>query len=188
MTWCQANSDRHHGLSNPVADCPCFGDYDMISFDANGLYITANEFSTGSKAPGFNGTVMSAMSKQGSAAAADGSKFRSITRYAITGDAFDSSGGSQPYHVSPASTPAGGAFASNTEYFVNSNALSDNHLIDYALTNTNLLGTHLTPTLQATDITSEAYLFPPDATQKQRRSVTSTQTGAPSYGAVQLVD
>ena len=156
-------------LSNSVGDCPCFGDYDMIGFDANGLYITTNEFSTGSAAPYFNGTVMYAMSKQGLAAAADGSKFPSVTRYAITGDAFGSSGGSQPYHVSPASTPAEANYATNTEYFVesNSNAYSDNHLIVYALTNTNELGTHRTPTLQATDITSEAYSFPPDATQKQ---------------------
>jgi len=40
-------------LSNAVGDCPCFGDFDQIGFDANGLYITTNEFSTGSTAPGF---------------------------------------------------------------------------------------------------------------------------------------
>ncbi|HUZ40903.1 MAG TPA: hypothetical protein VMU68_05890 [Acidimicrobiales bacterium] len=156
-------------LSNPVGDCPCFGDYDMIGFDANGLYITTNEFSTGSTAPYFNGTVMYAISKQSLAAAADGSKFPSVTRYAITGDAFGLSGGSQPYHVSPASTPAGARYAPNTEYFVesNSSAYSDNHLIVYALTNTNSLATRGTPLLQATDITSEAYSFPPNATQKQ---------------------
>jgi hypothetical protein len=154
-------------LHNKVGDCPCFGDFDQIGFDANGMYITTNEFSTGNAAPGFNGTVMYAISKQGLAAAADGSSFPSVTRYAITGDAFGSSGGSQPYHVSPASTPAGGAYAPNTEYFVesNSNAFSDNHLIVYALTGTNQLASGGTPLLQATDVTSEAYSFPPDATQ-----------------------
>jgi hypothetical protein len=154
-------------LKNPVGDCPCFGDFDQIGFDANGMYITTNEFSTGSAAPGFNGTVMYAISKQGLAAAADGSSFPSVTRYAITGDAFGSSGGNQPYHVAPASTPSGGGYAPNTEYFVesNSNAFSDNHLIVYALTGTSLLASGGTPLLQATDITSEAYSFPPDATQ-----------------------
>ena len=154
-------------LSNPVGDCPCFGDFDQIGFDAYGMYITTNEFSTGSTAPGFNGTVMYAISKQGLAAAADGSWFPSVARYAITGDAFGSSGGNQPYHVAPASTPSGGGYAPDTEYFVesNSNALSDNHLIVYALTGTHLLASRDKPLLQATDVTSEAYSFPPDATQ-----------------------
>lgn len=153
--------------SNAVGDCPCYGDFDQIGFDQYGMYITTNEFSTGGTAPGFNGTVMYAVSKQGLAAAADGSKLPKVARYAITGDAFGSSGGSQPYHVSPASTPSGGVYALNTEYFVesNSNALSDNHLIVYALTGTNLLASNGTPLLQATEIQSEAYSFPPNATQ-----------------------
>ena len=156
-------------LSNPVGDCPCFGDFDQLGFDANGVYISTNEFSTGSTAPGFNGTVVYALPKLAlAAAAASGSSFPSVTRFAITGDAFGSSDGSQPYHVAPASTPAGGTYATNTEYFIesNSNALSDSHLIVYAMTNTNLLATGGTPSLEATDIASEAYSFPPNATQE----------------------
>jgi hypothetical protein len=154
-------------LSNPVGDCPCFGDFDQIGFDANGMYISTNEFSTGGTAPGFNGTVMYAISKQGLEQAAAGGTLPSVARYAITGDAFGSSGGNQPYHVAPASTPPGGGYAANTEYFVesNSNAFADNHLIVYALTNTDQLATGGTPPLQATEVTSEPYAFPPDATQ-----------------------
>lgn len=154
--------------SNPVGDCPCFGDFDQIGADANGFYITTNEFSNIGAAPGFNGTVMYALSKWRLELAADGAPMPPVAVYQITGDAFGSSDGSQPYHVSPASTPPGGSYAPDTEYFVesNSNASSDNHLIVYALTNTGALFFGGTPPLAATEIASEAYAFPPDATQE----------------------
>jgi hypothetical protein len=151
--------------ANPVGDCPCFGDYDMIGADANGFYITTNEFSNIVNA--FNGTVMYAISKWRLELAADGFPLPSVQRYAVTGDSFGSSGGNQPYHLSPSSTPQNGNFAWNTEYFVesNSNALADNHLIVYALTGTSKLFFGGTPTLGATEIGSEGYAFPADATQ-----------------------
>jgi hypothetical protein len=153
--------------ANSLGDCPCFGDYDMIGADANGFYITTNEFSNVGLAPGFNGTVMYAFSKFRLELAADGFGLPSVARYAITGDSFGSSGGNNPYHLSPSSTPQNGQFGWNTEYFVesDSNALADNHLIVYALTNTFSLLFGGTPSLQATEIGSEAYAFPPDAAQ-----------------------
>ena len=53
--------------------------------------------------------------------------------YRLTKDPFG-----QPYIVAPTSTPPGAKFAPNTEYFVesNGNALSDNHLVVYALNDT----------------------------------------------------
>jgi hypothetical protein len=66
----------------------------MIDFGIDGPYVIANECSTGNMAPCFNHAVMNVMSKQESASAADGSKFSSVTCHVITGDAFDSSGGS----------------------------------------------------------------------------------------------
>ena len=44
----------------------------------------------------------------------------------------------QPYIVAPTSTPPGGEFAPDTEYFVesNGNAVSDNHLVVYAMNDT----------------------------------------------------
>jgi hypothetical protein len=152
--------------SNPLGDCPCFGDFDQIGADANGVYITTNEFANTNNPPGFNGTVMYALPKQGLEAAASGTgPLPAITRYAITADAFGQYG---PYHVSPASTPAGGTYAPDTEYFAESNseAFSENHLIVYALTGTDLLASGGTPALSATELTSEAYSFPPNATQK----------------------
>ncbi|HET9075746.1 MAG TPA: hypothetical protein VFN68_02350 [Acidimicrobiales bacterium] len=168
--------------NNPLGDCPCFGDYDMIGADANGFYITTNEFSNISNPAGtpfYNGTVLYAVSKQGlvAAAADGGATAPPIARYQVTGDPYgysaDASGGTPaqnngPYHVSPASTPSDGTYAPNTEYFAESNSdlFSDNHLIVYALNQTDLLATGGTPPLTAAELTSEPYAFPPNAVQK----------------------
>jgi hypothetical protein len=173
---------------NPVGDCPCFGDFDQIGADANGFYIATNEFSVAGTAPVFNGTVMYALSKQGLEAAATGGSLPTVARYQITADAFGSLG---PYHVSPASTPPGGSYAPNTEYFVesNSNAVSDDHLIIYALTGTNALATLTAsgtiPALEATLIGSEAYSFPPNATQPPGPIPYGTSVGATTVGTLQ---
>lgn len=160
--------------NNPLGDCPCFGDYDQIGADANGFYVTTNEFSNlpNFPAPGYNGTDIWALPKQGLEAAASGTgSVPAITRYAVTGDAFGASTatvGNGPYHLSPAATPPGGTYAPDTEYFTESNSdlLADNHLIVYALHGTGLLASGGTPTLAATELTSEPYAFPPNATQK----------------------
>jgi len=159
--------------NNPLGDCPCFGDFDQIGADANGFYVTTNEFSNiPNAAPGFNGTDIWALPKQGLEAAASGTgAVPAITRYAVTSDAFGASTptvGDGPYHLSPAATPPGGTYAPDTEYFTESNSElnADNHLIVYALQGTSLLASGGTPTLTATELTSEPYAFPPNATQK----------------------
>ncbi len=153
-------------VSNTTGNCPCFGDFDMIGANANGFYITTNEFSNVNFQ--FNGTVMYAISKQELVSAADGGSLPSVARYQITGDAFGSGVNNGPYHIAPASTPVGGSYAPNTEYFVESNSdqSSDNHLIVYMLNGTNTLASSMIPTLQAVEIGTEGYAFPPNATQK----------------------
>jgi len=159
--------------ANSLGDCPCFGDYDQIGADANGFYITTSEFSIAATSGAYyNGSVMYAISKGRLAQAADGGSLPTVARYQLTGDSFGTSAGganSGPYHVSPASTPPDGSYANNTEYFVESNSdlLSDNHLIVYALTGTDALNHGGLPSLSATEIVSEGYAFPPDATQKK---------------------
>ena len=168
--------------NNPLGDCPCFGDYDMIGADANGFYITTNEFSNISNPAGtpfYNGTVLYAVSKQNleTSATASGGKAPAMARYQITGDPYgfssDAVGSTPaqsngPYHLSPSLTPPGGTYAPGTEYFVESNSdlFADNHLIVYALNDTSTLGTGAPPALTATELTSEAYAFPPNAIQK----------------------
>jgi hypothetical protein len=169
--------------SNPLGDCPCFGDFDAIGADANGFYITTNEFSNITTAPAnapfYNGTVLYAVSKQSLEAAADGGAIPALARYAITGDPYGisaagppgTSGTAQnngPYHLSPSLTPPGGSYAPGTEYFAESNSdlFADNHLIVYALTGTGALASGGIPALSATELTSEPYAFPPNAIQK----------------------
>ncbi|MBO0746807.1 MAG: hypothetical protein J2O47_00570 [Acidimicrobiaceae bacterium] len=170
-------------VNNPLGDCPCFGDFDAIGADANGFYITTNEFSNITDAPAnapfYNGTVLYAVSKQGLEAAADSSSPLSVARYAITADPFGFSAAGPPgtsgtamnngpYHLSPSATPPGGTYAPNTEYFPESNSdlFGDNHLVVYALTGTDALATGGTPALSATELTTEAYAFPPNAAQR----------------------
>jgi len=144
-----------------TAGCPCFGDYDNLGADDNGIYIATDEFGIDSGA--YNGVVIYAFSKEQIETAADTGILPTIFAYRLTQDAFG-----QPYVVAPTSTPPGTDFAPNTEYFVesNSDAPGDDHLMVYALNDTSLLGAPAAPTLYSTEVTTEAYAFPPDAKQK----------------------
>ncbi|HEV2377317.1 MAG TPA: hypothetical protein VGS19_34780 [Streptosporangiaceae bacterium] len=142
------------------ANCPCFGDYDNLGADGNGIYVTTNEFGLVS---GFNGVVMYAVSKQQLETAAATGILPVVFAYRIPSDALG-----QAYLIAPTSTPPGAKFAPNTEYFVesDSNLNADRYLMVYALHNTAQLGTPAPPKLQRTEIASESYAFPPDATQE----------------------
>lgn len=144
--------------------CPCFGDYDQLGADDNGVYIATNEFGVASSA--FHGAVVYAVSKQLLEAYSSTGLAPVAFAYRITHDYFG-----QPYHVSPSSTPPGALFAAGTEYFVesNSNAASDSHLAVFALSNTSELAAATPPSLVATETATEGYAFPPDATQKAGR-------------------
>ena len=141
--------------------CPCFGDYDELGADGNGIYVTTDEFGITSGA--YNGVIIYAISKEQIETAGTTGIVPVVFAYRLTQDPFG-----QPYIVAPSSSPPGARFATNTEYFVesNSNQLSDNHLLVYALHDTSLLGQPAAPTLYRTEVTTEAYSFPPDASQK----------------------
>jgi len=141
--------------------CPCFGDYDNLGADDNGIYIATDEFGINSGA--YNGVIIYAISKEQLETAAATGILPVVFAYRLAKDPFG-----QPYVVAPTSTPPGAKFATNTEYFVesNSNAFSDSHLLVYALNDTSLLGAPAAPALYRTEVTTEPYSFPPDATQK----------------------
>ncbi len=74
--------------------CPCFGDFDMLGVDNNGIYITTNEFSN--TGPAFNGAIIYAISKQ-ELETYSASKIVPVpVGYRLTTDPFG-----RPYHVSP---------------------------------------------------------------------------------------
>jgi hypothetical protein len=141
--------------------CPCFGDYDNLGADANGIYVATDEFGIDSGA--YNGVIIYAISKALVETYAETGIPATVFGYRLTKDPFG-----QPYVVAPATTPPGGRFAPNTEYFVesNSNQLSDNHLLVYALHDTSLLAEPAPPAVYRTKLTTQGYSFPPDAKQK----------------------
>jgi hypothetical protein len=147
-----------------TAGCPCFGDYDQLGADNNGIYISTDEF--GVATPAYNGAIVYALPKAVlelvSVEGLGGTL--PVFGYRLTKDPFG-----QPYIVAPASTPPGARFAHNTEYFVesNGNALSDNHLAVYALNDTSTLASPApsAPNLYRTMVTTQGYTVPNDASQ-----------------------
>lgn len=152
--------------SIPTADpnnpgCPCFGDFDQLGVDNNGIYITTDEFGLNSNA--FNGVIMYAVSKQTIEQVASTGIPPTFFTYRMPVDNFG-----QPIYLSPSGSPPGARFAPNTEYFVetNENVQSDNQLEVYALNDTSLLAQPAAPPLFGYEVQSERYTFPPVATQK----------------------
>ena len=168
--------------------CPCFGDYPMIGADANGFYLTTNEFSIYKS--NFNGVQLYAMSKPELAAAADGvGNAPTVVHFSALASPFPGESVGETYHLSPALTPAGGKYDSllgGTEYFTMSDAfpVSSDLLATYAMTNTASLASS-TPsvTLSSTLVTlGQSYQFPEAGmavTQAPARS--SSQTPLLAY-------
>ncbi len=148
-----------------TAGCPCFGDYDELGADNNGIYITTDEF--GIVTPAYNGAIVYALSKETlELVTVEGlGGTVPVFGYRLTKDPFG-----QPYIVAPASTPPGAKFAKNTEYFVesNGNALSDDRLAVYALNDTSTMASPAPspPNLYRTMVDTQGYTFPNDASQQ----------------------
>lgn len=143
------------------AGCPCFGDQPLIGADANGFYVSTNEFSL--EADVFNGAQLYALWKQG------------LANGVIKGQAFLNE--SLPlregvaYSLQPATSPVPGDWepANNgTEYLMSALEFGgpDNRIAVWSLSNTASLAT--TPAVRFNGpaiVTSETYAFPPDAEQ-----------------------
>src|SRR5215469_68491 len=159
--------------TNPTA---CFGDYPHIGSDANGIYVTTNEYSLfGTE---FHGAQIYAFSKAQLAA----------TPTAISVTQFDTHGldtfgfGLNGFTLWPSTTPGGGgdSTAGGTEYFLSTNAAAEAHdpgdgtstfqpstqLLVWAITNTSSLNGTPALTLSNTKLDVGLYTFPPKAEQK----------------------
>jgi hypothetical protein len=177
-------------------DCPCFGDYDMVGADHNGLYITTNEFCFNgttacakSQTGGFNGTVLYALPKTKLIGAAEGKNAApTIVRYGLNtlDDPFAA------YHLSP-STVTQGSPEPSTEYFVESNANLPNNptlvtsgLEVFALLDTGVLATGGAPPFVMTTVGTEPYTaVPPVGVQKSGPTPLGTQLGYPFTPSLQ---
>ena len=143
-------------------NCPCLGDYPHIGIDANGVYLTTNEFSF---AGGFNGVQIYALSKR---ALVSGSGSVPLVQYDLSNSSIPA------FTVWPATSP-GQDFesgAGGTEYFLSSLAVfsydgTSNQLAVWGLSNTQSLNTIPQLTLNAQTVDVETYAVPPLAVQKQ---------------------
>ncbi len=148
------------------ASCPCLGDQPLIGADANGFYVTTNEFPLFSN--GFNGAQVYAVSK---AALVAGKTPPAVTINAGALPTPDAGG--IWYSIQPATVPAGGAFNTangGTEYFLSALDFAgklDNRIAVWALTNTASLGGKA-PAVSLTNavIASEVYGQGPAQIQK----------------------
>ncbi|MGH2485724.1 MAG: hypothetical protein ACRDHE_06910, partial [Ktedonobacterales bacterium] len=148
------------------AGCPCFGDQPLFGADANGIYISTNEFPIVGN--GFNGAQIYAMSKW---ALAHGDSSVLVAHFDVS-QALAPYGGLS-YSVQPATTPPGGEYATiknGTEYFLSALQFVDtfdNRIATWAMTGTKSLNSK-SPSLsmQFVVIGSEVYGQPNPASQK----------------------
>ncbi|HEX3226902.1 MAG TPA: hypothetical protein VHQ89_12470 [Gaiellaceae bacterium] len=151
---------------------PCFGDYPHIGADANGIYLTTNEFDL---APGqFHAAQIYAVSK--SALVSGAASIEVFT--ANTGDpafAVTYPGGQAPgFTVWPATSPAAAydASANGTEYLLSSDAVffstrTSHDLVAWSITNTASLGTASpAPVVHNALVPSTPYSVPGRSEQK----------------------
>jgi hypothetical protein len=144
----------------------CLGDYPHIGADANGFYITTNEYEF--FGAGFHGAQVYAFSKQG---LASGAASVPVTQLDTAGmDA-----GNPGFTVWPAVSSPGqfATTAGGTEYFLSSNAAEEangsgtsSQLLVWALTNTSSLAGTPAVALSHVAVPVNEYAVPPRATQK----------------------
>ena len=147
-------------------NCPCLGDYPHIGMDANGLYLSTNEFPFSG---GFNGAQIYAISKQ---ALATGTSSVSVVQFDTSDFLLE---GTPGFTVWPALSPSASSFATGnggTQFLLSSQAVfndsgTDNRLRVWALSNTASLNS-AAPTLALTHsvVTVDDYAVPDVATQK----------------------
>jgi hypothetical protein len=144
--------------------CPCFGDQPLIGADANGFYVTTNEFPV--FVAGFNGAQVYAMSKLRLASG-------SAPNVVMFGGPIALAEG-VAYSIQPATAPPGGraeTAAGGTEYFLSALEFTgglDDRIAVWALTNTSSLNT-ASPNLRLSNVvvTSEVYGLPLPAAEQE---------------------
>jgi len=142
-------------------NCPCFGDQPLIGADANGFYVSTNEFPIAGA--GFNGSQVYAMSK----ARLESGSPPSIVHFSVGATVPvpvpDQANGGIWYSIQPASAPgAAGNQGQGVEFLLSAlqfgPAPFDNRLAVWALTGTNSLNSKSPKlTLLHTVISSESY-------------------------------
>jgi hypothetical protein len=151
--------------------CPCLGDYPHIGTDANGFFLTTNEYAWFTASEVYNGANIYSMSKNKLIAGGDAVPVTTI-------NTARAAGGEDGFTLAPALSN-GTSYASaagGTMYFLSSDAAEEvhnhvytpsTHILLWSLTNTSSLDTS-SPTiaLHHAFITTDRYVLPPKANQK----------------------
>lgn len=162
--WNQYSIDTTNGNGTAAnhPGCPCLGDQPLIGADANGFYVTTNEFPL--FVGGFNGAQVYAMPKTELLAGSLSTIVAFEGLPLAEGPA---------YSLQPAITAQGGSHASangGTEYFLSAldfNNSLDNRIALWALTNTSQLASDPSRVqLTSTIVDSQVYGAPPSTQQK----------------------
>jgi hypothetical protein len=152
--------------------CPCFGDQPLVGIDANGVYISTNEFPI--NGPGFNGAQIYAIQKSALIAGTTPNVQRFEGTEGPVPFADSGYGNGIPYSLQPALSASASDFATadnGTEYFFGALEFGkkpfqlDNRLAIWALTNTASLNTTPNLHLKDTIVPSEVYGLPPAIVQ-----------------------
>jgi hypothetical protein len=170
---CSRSADSN---GNPAGRGPCLGDYPHLGADANGIYLSTNEYSL--FGPEFHGAQIYAFSKR---ALARGAATLRVTQF----DTHGVVGGNSGFTIWPATSPADSGNSDDpsgggVEYFLSSNAADEAHgdgilvgprksteLLPWALTNTASLDSGSPDlTLTHTVLQVSEYSTPPAANQK----------------------
>ncbi|MBA3843663.1 MAG: hypothetical protein H0X39_13810 [Actinobacteria bacterium] len=156
-----AGTPKHH-------NCPCIGDYPHIGADANGVYLTTNEYSF--FGTGFNGSQLYALPK---------AQLYSGGSLNVTQIENTRVSGSPGFTLAPATSNPGDydQAGNGTEWFLSTVAGdgsetgnptgSANKIVAWALRNTaSLADKNPKPRLDSVIADSESYVFPPASNQK----------------------
>ncbi len=141
----------------------CLGDYPHIGADANGIYLTTNEFAF--SGPGFYGSQVYGIANNLLTGGSNGS----VVLFNTLGAGPDGGG----FTVWPAVSPGNQFNTDNggTEYFLSSRAVfsddgTSNSILLWTMTNTSSLNTALpAPGLSVSTVAVDTYAVPPRATQ-----------------------
>jgi hypothetical protein len=150
----------------------CFGDFPHIGADANGFYISTNEYPVNgpTTAPfGYTTSQIYAIARQRLVSGASSIRFVHLDNVRA--------GGKAGFTVWPATSPANDVATADggTEYFLSSDAAEEignttgggNHIVLWSLTNTrSLLSDRPHVRLRASVLPSESYSFAPFGDQK----------------------
>lgn len=159
--------DGSQGTPNhKCAGGPCLGDYPHIGADANGIYLTTNEFPF--FAGGFHGAQIYAISKQ---ALVSNASSLNVVQYDTAAASTNTASGLPGFTVWPAiSVQSSPAEQGGIEYLLSSLAIFQNSGVSdqlqlWSLTGTSALSTGGAPTLTSSLVDTEAYGIPGKARQ-----------------------